>query len=84
MWNFRERRYSEVRRIPWSGSSRRRGGLHSPAPFGQGHRRGDAHIVGYYVLVYAATREHTGRAVGRGLRASGRGRAKAALPRQRR
>jgi hypothetical protein len=26
---------------------------HSPAPKGQDRRRGDAHIVGYYVLVYA-------------------------------
>jgi hypothetical protein len=47
---------------------------HSPAPIGQGRRRGDAHTAGCYVLVYADTTTQ-----GRGLRASGRGRAKAAL-----
>src|SRR5215208_7751837 len=48
----------------------------SPAPIGQGRRRGDAHIVGYYVLVYADTIVSHRGAVGRGLRASGRGKVK--------
>jgi hypothetical protein len=34
----------------------------------------DAHIAGYYALVYADTTDHTG-AAGRGLRALGRGKA---------
>jgi hypothetical protein len=31
----------------------------SPTPIGQGRRRGDAHIGGYYVLVYADTTRRT-------------------------
>ena len=32
----------------------------SPAPIGPGRRRGDDHILGYYVPVYADTRDHAG------------------------
>jgi hypothetical protein len=44
-----------------------------PTPMAPGTSKRDAHIVGYYVLVYADTRDHTGRVAGRGLMASGRG-----------
>jgi hypothetical protein len=52
-----------------------------PTPMAPGTSKRDAHIVGYYVLVYADTTAQ-GEAVGRGLRASGRGRAKAAPKRR--
>jgi hypothetical protein len=47
-----------------------------PSQTAQDRRRGDAHIAGHYVLVYADSRGYmTAR---RGLRAAGRGKAKAA------
>ena len=42
------------------------------APIGPGPPARHAQIAGYYVLVYTDTGDHTGRAVGRGLRAWGR------------
>jgi hypothetical protein len=36
-------------------------GRHSPAPIGLGPPKRDAHTAGYYVLVYADTRDRTGR-----------------------
>jgi hypothetical protein len=33
---------------------------HSPTPIGPGPPKRDAHIAGYYVLVYTATRGRTG------------------------
>src|SRR5918995_1400684 len=62
---------------------KRTGAPHSTVPIGQERRRGDAHIGGYYVLVYVDTRGCTapGRP-GEGLRESGWGKAKAAPKRR--
>jgi hypothetical protein len=61
-----DRSYANFAITPFGRSSRGRESLHSPAPIGRGRRRGDAHIVGYYVLVYADIGADEGLGIGVG------------------